>query len=247
MKLAVVIPVYNHEHAIGTVVEGVRRHGLPVILVDDASAPSCAAELDRLAHEVAGVDLVRLPRNGGKGAAVSAGMRRAQARGFSHALQIDADGQHDTADIPRFVAAAQAQPQAVINGCPRYDESVPTGRLVGRYITHVWVWINTLSLRIRDSMCGFRIYPLASAMPVVDLPALGQRMDFDTEIIVRMDWAGVPVVNLETPVRYPLDGVSHFQMWRDNLRISAMHARLFFAMLPRAPRLLWRHLGGPRG
>lgn len=245
MKLVAVIPVYNHEHAIGQVVAGIRAHALPVILVDDASQPSCAAVLDALAAaDPQHVELVRLPVNGGKGAAVSAGLHRAAQRGFSHALQIDADGQHDCNDIPRFVAAAEGRPAAVVTGCPVYDASVPRGRLYGRYATHIWVWINTLSLRIRDSMCGFRIYPLASVLPVIAHPRLGQRMDFDTEVLVRLDWAGVPVINLETPVHYPLDGVSHFDVLRDNLLISGMHARLFFGMLPRAPKLLWRLLQG---
>ena len=125
-----------------------------------------------------------------------------------------------------------------------YDDSVPKGRLVGRYATHIWVWINTLSLDISDSMCGFRMYPLAATLAMLDRNHVGQRMDFDVEVIVRLHWAGVPIRNLPTQVRYPLDGVSHFDLWRDNVRISRMHARLFFGMLPRAPRLLARRLRG---
>ena len=117
---------------------------------------------------------------------------------------------------------------------------MPTGRLVGRYATHVWVWINTLSFDIADSMCGFRLYPLAPTLALLDRARIGRRMDFDTEVIVRLHWAGVPVRNLPTPVRYPSDGVSHFDVWRDNVRISRMHARLFFGMLRRLPRLLLR-------
>ena len=166
------------------------------------------------------------------------------ADGCSHALQIDADGQHDADDVPRFLAEAQAHPDAVVNGRPVYDESVPKGRLVGRYATHVWVWINTLSFDIADSMCGFRAYPLAATIAMLDRESVGLRMDFDIEIIVRLHWAGVPVRNLPTRVTYPLDGVSHFDLWRDNLRISKMHARLFFGMLWRAPRLLLRRIGG---
>lgn len=239
----VVVPVYNHEHAIGITVERLLPHGMPVLLVDDGSVASCAAVLRELASRHAGqVSLLRLDENGGKGAAVIAGMRQAATLGASHVLQIDADGQHDTADVPRFLAESAAHPDAVINGRPLYDESVPTGRLVGRYATHVWVWINTLSLDIADSMCGFRVYPLAATLALLDREYVGRRMDFDIEIIVRLHWAGVPIRTVPTRVTYPLDGVSHFRLWRDNARISAMHTRLFFGMLWRLPRLLLRRV-----
>lgn len=239
----VVVPVYNHPATITGVVEQVRAHGLPCILVDDGSEAACAAVLDRLARrDPAGVSLVRLAHNQGKGAAMVAGFRAAAGRSHSHVLQIDADGQHDCGDIPQFVARARAQPQAVICGCPVYDASVPRGRLYGRYATHVWVWINTLSLDIRDSMCGFRVYPLASLLPLLDAVRIGRRMDFDSDVIVRLHWRGVPVLNQPTRVTYPRDGVSHFRMWRDNVLISAMHARLFLGMLWRSPLLLWRKM-----
>jgi glycosyltransferase involved in cell wall biosynthesis len=226
-------------------VEGILRSGLPCLLVDDGSEPGCARILAELATRHLGqVSLLRLEYNQGKGAAVVAGLREAHRRGYSHALQIDADGQHDPADIPGFVEEAGQHPDAVVTGRPIYDESVPKGRLYGRYATHVWVWINTLSLEIRDSMCGFRVYPLASAIALVDSVELGRRMDFDSEIIVRLHWRGVPVRNRDTRVRYPQDGVSHFDVWRDNVRISRMHATLFFGMLVRLPVLLWRKVLG---
>jgi len=237
----VVIPVYNHEEAIGAMVAGVRRHGIDCLLVDDGSKPSCAAVLDALAATDDGVHLERLPQNRGKGGAVMAGLRAASARlDATHAVQIDADGQHDAADIPAFLALAEANPQVIVCGAPVYDDSVPKGRLYGRYLTHVWVWINTLSFDIRDSMCGFRVYPLARVLPLIDTETMGLRMDFDPEIMVRAHWRGIPVVNRETRVTYPMDGVSHFDVVRDNVRISRMHARLFFGMLWRLPRLLWR-------
>lgn len=239
----IVVPVYEHEHAIGHTVDHLLPHDVPILLVDDGSGASCAAVLRELAARHAGqVSLLRLERNGGKGAAVMAGMRQAATLGASHILQIDADGQHDTHDVPRFLAESAAHPHAVINGRPIYDESVPLGRLVGRYATHVWVWINTLSLDIADSMCGFRVYPLAATLALLDRESVGTRMDFDIEIIVRLHWAGVPIRTMPTRVTYPMDGVSHFRLWRDNARISAMHTRLFFGMLWRLPRLLVRRV-----
>ncbi len=233
----VVIPVFDHEAAVGGVVDGVRAAGQECLLVDDGSGAPCAAVLADLARRD-GVRLLRLEVNQGKGGAMLAGFAEAGRLGATHVLQIDADGQHETGDIPRFLTAARTHPAAVINGAPIYDDSVPKGRLYGRYLTHIWVWINTLSLAIRDSMCGFRVYPLAPVLDLVAAEPIGRRMDFDTEIIVRLFWRGVPVRNLETAVHYPRDGVSHFDAWRDNLRISRMHARLFFGMLARLPRLL---------
>jgi glycosyltransferase involved in cell wall biosynthesis len=240
-KPCVVIPVYNHEHAIGAVVEQVLGHGLPCILVDDGSSAGCAAVLDRLAAAAPGrVTLERHAVNQGKGGAVLTGFARAGADGYTHVLQVDADGQHDVGDIDRFIAAGRARPDAVVAGCPVYDESVPALRLYARYLTHVWVWINTLSFAIRDSMCGFRVYPVAPVLALARRRKLGLRMNFDIEILVRLYWDGVEIVNLPTRVGYPSDGVSHFKAWTDNVLITRLHVGLFFGMLPRIPALLLR-------
>lgn len=242
-----VIPVYDHEHAIGATLAGLRRHGLPCFLVDDGSRASCAAVLDALAQaESAWVTLLRLHPNQGKGAAVMAGFEAAARAGYTHGLQFDADGQHDADDVPRLLALARQHPRALVTGIPQYDDSVPKSRLYGRYVTHVWVWINTLSFRIRDSMLGFRVYPLVDALRIWRTQTVGRRMDFDTEIMVRLFWEGTEVIQLPTRVTYPADGVSHFDVLRDNLRISRMHARLFLGMLWRLPRLLWQRLFRPR-
>jgi len=237
----VVIPVYNHEHAIGKVVARVLAHDLRCILVDDGSSPDCAGVLDALVAEYPDrLVLERHVNNQGKGGAVLTGFARAARDGYSHVLQVDADGQHNVDDIPRFLAAARAQPAALIAGCPIYDESVPALRLYARYLTHVWVWINTLSLSIRDSMCGFRVYPVAPVVALAARRRLGLRMNFDIEILVRLYWDGIEVVSLPTKVGYPEDGVSHFKAWTDNVLITRLHTALFFGMLPRIPRLLAR-------
>lgn len=242
MKCCVIVPVYNHEAAIASVVKQLKPFGLTCYLINDGSSAACTDILRSLA-ETEGEWIVLLERkaNGGKGAAVIDGLHKAINDGFSHALQIDADGQHNFSDIGRFLAAAERRPDCQILGKPRFDRSVPKSRLYGRQITNVWIWINTLSFAIADGMCGFRCYPLAAVAPLLRSAHLGQRMDFDIDIAVRLYWLGVDVINIETDVNYPLDGVSHFQMLRDNLMISRKHARLFFGMLRRAPMLLLRH------
>ena len=234
-----VIPVYNHETAVPAVVEALLASGLPCVLVDDASSPACAAVLERLAERER-VFLVKLAVNQGKGGAVMAGLREASRLGFSHALQVDADGQHDLRDVETFIDHSRTHPEALICGYPQYDDSVPKGRLYARYLTHVWVWINSLSLQIPDSMCGFRVYPLPPTLALIDTVRLGKRMDFDPEILVRLAWRNQPMRWLPTKVHYPQDGLSHFRLFHDNALISSMHTRLFFGMLLRAPLILWR-------
>ncbi len=239
---ALVIPIYNHGATIGETVARLAPFGVPIYIVDDGSDAPTQATLARLAAVQPLVRLSRLPQNAGKGAAVMAGMRRAFTDGHTHALQIDADGQHDPADVPRFLERGRQRPWAVIAGKPIYDASVPKARLYGRIVTHFWVWVETLSFAIGDSMCGFRLYPLAPTIRLIDRVAIPTRMNFDTEIIVRLAWDGVPVENLSTRVTYPPEGLSHFDMRRDNLRISWMHTRLSIGMVPRLPLLLWRKL-----
>ena len=239
MRICAIVPVYNHAAPAARVVAALGGLALPCVVVDDGSDADADARLERLI-DPGRVELVRHAHNLGKGAAVVSGLRRAAELGFSHALQIDADGQHDVAEAPRLLAAAAAAPDAVVTGFPRYDASVPRGRYYGRYATHVWVWINTLSRRIVDSMCGFRVYPIAPVLALIGRQAVGRRMDFDVEILVRLDWAGVAIVNLPVTVRYPAGTVSHFRLWRDNVLISTLHARLFLGMLVRLPRLVRR-------
>jgi glycosyltransferase involved in cell wall biosynthesis len=239
-KPCILIPVYNHEDAMPQVLGSLKGQGLPCLMIDDGSSDKCKAVLEALAGSEKGwVSLIRIEPNQGKGAAVMAGCRVALARGFSHVLQIDADGQHEAGDLPRFLAAARQKPAAVICGHPVFDRSVPRSRLYGRLITTFWIHVNTLSTDIKDAMCGLRVYPLASIVALMDRVKLGRRMDFDPELLVRLSWQGLSIVNLPTRVHYPADGRSHFKMGLDNWLISRMHARLFFGMLARFPLLLW--------
>jgi len=241
-KPCLLIPIYNHGSSIRRTVEALVGYRLPIFIVDDGSDQDTQRVLVQLAHDFALVRLSRLPVNQGKGAAVLSGVRAAFQSGFSHALQIDADGQHDTCDVPRFLVAGETNPLALVCGKPIYDASVPKGRLYGRYITHFWVCIETLSRHVHDSMCGFRLYPLEATCALIDRVSIPARMDFDPEIFVRLAWEGVGLIDVPTSVVYPSDGVSHFDMWRDNLRISRMHTKLVLGMLWRLPKLLLRRL-----
>lgn len=243
IKYCAVIPIFNHHQTIADTVARISAHSLPVIVVDDGSNPATKQCLALLAQQYSTLTLVTLPENGGKGAAVIAGLRKAAALGFSHSLQIDADGQHDSDDIPRFLAASQAAVNKVISGRPVFDDSVPKARLYGRYVTHFWVWLETLSFDLQDTMCGYRIYPLAPVIELLNKVELGRRMDFDIEVLVRLYWRGYEIEFIETRVIYPDDGLSHFDALWDNVRLSWMHTRLFIGMVPRSPVLIARKLG----
>lgn len=237
-----IIPVYDHEHAVSRVVAAVRAAGLPCLLVDDGSGPVCAGELQRIAACTPQVTLLRLPVNRGKGAAMTAGFQEAGRQGYSHALQVDADAQHSLGDIPRLIEAARAEPSALICGRPLFDSSMPAIRRYGRNLTHALVWLHTLSFAIHDAMCGFRVYPLRETLELLQREHMGARMDFDVEVIVRLYWGGVPLRWIPTRVVYPADGVSHYRMVRDNLRMVVLQVRLMAGMLLRLPRLLGRKL-----
>lgn len=235
------IPVYNHAAPLPAIVQRLASYGLPCLLADDGSAPDCAAVIQNLAEQYPWVQAIRHEINRGKGGAVKTGILWAQAQGYSHAVQIDADGQHDLNDLDKLLEAARQNPEATVIGKPLFDDSIPKIRYYARYLTHVWVYINTLSLQIHDAMCGYRVYPVQASANLIQNTRLEERMAFDVEILVRLYWQGVDMVSIPTRVGYPEDGVSHFRGWEDNLRISLTHARLFFGMLARLPVLLARH------
>ncbi len=220
----VLIPTYDNPETIRRVVEAVREHA-EVVVVDDGSGAEGRIACERVAADGL-AHVVHRPQNGGKGAAVKTGFEAAFELGYTHALQVDADGQHALDDIPRFLEVAEDHPDALILGCPIFDASAPKGRQVARKISIFWVNLETGGEVITDPMCGFRVYPLADAV-AVRVPS--QMMDFDPEIAVRLVWRGLPVVNLPTRVRYvgaEEGGVSHFHLFKDNILISWMHTRL---------------------
>jgi predicted LPLAT superfamily acyltransferase len=241
IRACAVIPSHDHWQALPAIIERLRALGLTVFVIDDGSAPTARTALAALESPQQGVCVTRFDVNRGKGAAVLAGFGLARAAGFSHCLQIDADGQHDLPAVADMLALAQDHPDAIVAGWAVYDGSAPMGRVVGRWITHVCVWIETLSFAIRDSMCGLRVYPLAAVAALTEARAhIGQGMDFDTEIIVRLHRRGTAVVNHPVQVVYPAGNLSNFRMWRDNWRITRMHMRLVLGTLFTWPALLWK-------
>ena len=227
------IPIFDHGETIEGVVEGIAPLGLPCLVVDDGSSRATAETVAGLAVKFPFVEVARLPINRGRGAALRHGYRLALARGFSHAVQLDADGQHDPADVARLLEAAAGRPDALVLGDPRFDETAPKSRLYGRRLSQAIVWGYTQSRVVHDPLCGFRCFPLERTVALLDRHRFGDRMDFDPEIVVRLVWDGAPVVNVPVRVRYFRHGRSHFRLVRDNLRITLTYTRLFMALLGR--------------
>jgi glycosyltransferase involved in cell wall biosynthesis len=235
-----VVPTYDNPQTIERVSlalqAALRDAGVPspeVFVVDDGGGAAAKEALARLAA-APGVHVVVRTRNGGKGAAVKDGLRAAWERGFSHALQVDADGQHELADVAALLEAARSEPRALVLGEPRFDASAPTHRRVLRNVSVFWVRVATAldAGRIADPMCGFRVYPLAPSVRVMD--RCGDRMDFDPEIAVRLVWEGCPVANVPTRVRYvgaDEGGVSHYRAVHDNVLVSLLYGRLVMLRL----------------
>jgi len=238
VSYCLLVPHYNHSAELARFLPALSALGLPILLVDDGSDADHLAQVRRLAAESSLVTLTLHGQNRGKGAAVQTGLVIARAQGFSHALQVDADGQHDLNDVAKFIAASEVAPGHIICGKPTFAEDAPKARVYGRKVTDFWVALETVSLQIKDGLCGFRIYPLTEVERVVDNHFIGSRMDFDTEILVKSVWENIPLQFIETRVIYPEGATSHFHYLRDNLVLIKLHTRLMLGMLIRLPWLL---------
>ena len=243
MKICIVVPHYDHLDQFRRFLPELAAIGIPLIVVDDASPAAVAESLFKLLD---GTDvpstLIRHSSNRGKGGAVMTGLRTARDHGYSHALQVDADGQHDCSDIAAFIKAGTNKQGSVICGEPVFDDSISSLRYYARYITKSFNYVETLSFEVRDALCGFRLYPLATIIPIIDNNRLGERMTFDPELLVRAVWAGIKLHYVPVNVIYPEDGRSHFHYLRDNVQISWMHTCLLLGMVIRLPMLLKRKI-----
>ena len=246
MNPCTLITIYDHPDTIGTVVRELAPLGLPCLIVDDGSGPATVKALEEVQAAFPNVQVHTRAQNGGRGAALKTAYRWAHSLGYSHALQLDADDQHDAASAPAFLEVSRRNPEALVLGDPIFDQDAPRSRLYGRLISCFWVWVETWSFEIHDPLCGMRCIPLDATVALLDREHCGDFMDFDPELTVRLHWAGVPIENVPTEVRYFDDGVSHFHLFRDNARLILCFTRLFFGMLWRSPRLLARALRKPR-
>jgi glycosyltransferase involved in cell wall biosynthesis len=234
----VLIPSFNSGAKVLETVAEARRYWDPVWVVVDGSTDGSGEALLSLAREDPSLRVLVQPVNLGKGAAILRGLREAHAAGFTHVLAMDADGQHPAPSIPSFMAASMSCPDAMILGVPVFGADAPALRVRGRRISNWWARLETPGADIQDSLFGFRVYPVAPLLTVMQANRWMRRFDFDPEAAVRLCWEGVRPINLPAPVRYLTaaeGGVSHFHYGRDNALLTWMHLRLLVGAMGRLP------------
>ena len=241
----VLIPSYNPGRKVYDTVREARAQWGPVWIVVDGSTDGTLEGLRKMAAEDDKLRVIVQEQNEGKGAAVLRGARLALSEGYTHALTMDSDGQHPAWLIPKFMHQSIERPDALVLGMPIFDESAPRIRVNGRKLSNWWTDVETLNAGIGDSLYGFRIYPLAELISVMEECRWMRRFDFDPEVAIRLVWRGLQPINIDAPVKYlkaDEGGVSHFNYLRDNILLSWMHTRLVFGFLWRLPVLLGRKL-----
>lgn len=234
----VILPSYNSGPQLARTARAVLESWSPVWVVLDGSTDSSRQEIDALANEHPGLRVFALTENQGKGGAVLHAMREALREGFTHAIVMDADGQHPASAIEPFMQLSRANPGAMILGVPIFGPDAPPERVKGRRVGNWFTNLETLWGGVQDSLFGFRLYPLEHSVRIMDSIRTARRFDFDTELAVRLFWAGVQPINRPVPVTYPAqEGVTHFKYLRDNLLLIGTHTRLCLLLLPRLLRI----------
>lgn len=217
VRLLVAIPVYNHGRSLRSVVERALEVHPEVLVVDDGSTDGGAETLQGLP-----VRLIRHKRNLGKGQAIMTAAHEAHRLGMTHLATIDSDGQHDPAEIRAFLPLLRSEPEALVVGTRRFGADVPGSSRFGRSFSNFWLRVQT-GVRLGDTQSGFRVYPV-EVLRGLALRETGYA--FEIEVLVRAAWAKVPLREVGISVVYPEDRVSHFQMLRDNVRLSLLNFRL---------------------
>ena len=221
-EAAIVIPVYNHGSQVGAVIERALEFQMPLVVVDDGSTDQTPQVLARFE----GLRIITHPRNLGKGAALISGLEEA-ARFARWAVTIDADGQHDPADVVHLFEVLPAGSRPLVVGKREgltKAAGAPLSSRFGRRFSNFWVAVSG-GPHLTDTQSGFRLYPLPET---INLRPKARRFNFEVEILVLARRAGLPV--LEIPVRsiYPpkKERVSHFRPWSDFWRNAFTFTRL---------------------
>ena len=234
-NIAVLVPTYNNDQTLRSVLEGAAASGLPVVVVDDASTdegPKIIAELE--AEGVVHASL-RAPHNLGKAGAMKIGFTLCEKLGFSHAIICDSDEQHDTAMIRPFANAVRRQPDLYLLGCryPLHPDQ-PRRNLIGRTLSNIAIRAHC-GVAVGDSPCGFRCWPLEIPRTI---GSVSGRYAWEEEMITRAAWAGWPIGSIDIPAIYhPRDTrVSHYRFRRDWTEGIAVYLLLLLEAIIPWPR-----------
>jgi Glycosyltransferases involved in cell wall biogenesis len=251
-RRGVIIPSYNSGPLLESTLRAVLSNVSAVVCVIDGSEDGSERIARELSKRQNHLQVLAHAANRGKGAAVLTGLEFARSQGWTHAAVFDADGQHEPSDLPRFMEASYLHPAAMILGRPVFGPDAPAVRVVGRRAGNWLANLETWWGGIHDSLFGLRVYPVDPALETLRSIRGGRGFDFDTQLVVRLYWRGVPPVNLPTRVYYPsanCGGRSHFDYLRDNLLLARAHTGLLLESFLLAPRLARyrrrRHLALP--
>ena len=241
------VPHYNHYDSFVNFLPKLQSLKVPCIVIDDGSDTVQFEQLQKLLTDFPNIILLTHAYNRGKGAAISTAANYARQIGHTHIIQIDADGQHDVNDVARLIELSKKHPHSIISGMPKFADDAPKARVYGRKVTTFWVALETLSLKIKDSLCGFRVYPLMEFEHVYDNYHIGSRMTFDTDILVKSCWENIDLKFIDTKVIYIENNASHFHYLRDNLLLIRLHTKLMLGMLIRIPKIIYHRFTPSNG
>jgi len=209
-RLIALIPAYNEAARVGDVVAKARDHADEVIVIDDGSVDDTAA-----VGEKAGAKVLRHEQNRGKGGAIATALDYFGRSDAEFAILLDADGQHDPAEIKKFVDAAQAEKADVVVGTRMSDvRDMPRVRLWTNQFTS-WVTGKLARQSIPDSQCGFR---LLRRNVLKDLKFSTARFETETEMLIQAGRAGHKIVSVPIRTIYEPGRTSRIHPWRDTVR-----------------------------
>lgn len=237
-SVVVIAPTYNNGGTLAGVLERIGRLDLPVIVVDDGCTDDTPRILREWEAHGPGRRHLRHGRNLGKAAALRSGFASAIDAGYTHAVTIDTDNQHDPEDIPRLIEAARLQPTALVLGARSTSiAGYPARSLTGRAISNLFIRLES-GAHVRDSQSGLRVYPLGF---VKEVNVRAGRYGFETEVLTRAAWSRTPIVEVDIASRYlpESERVSHFRPVVDTLRAIPMHARLIGRAMVPVPHKRW--------
>ena len=235
MKTCVIIPVYNSEKLIADVLKSVLQYTENLIVVNDGSTDGTLDALKKNSE----ITLVSYEKNRGKGYALQQGFRKAAEMGFTHAVTMDADGQHLATDIATLVQVSEKQPDALIIGARKFDNpNMPRGNIFANNFSNFWFMVQT-GKRLPDTQTGFRVYPLQK---IGKMRLFTNRYEAELEMLVRSAWRNIPIISQPINVYYPPieERHSHFRGGKDFFRISVLNTVLcFWAVVYGYPSKLW--------
>ena len=238
-KIALLIPTYNNDQTIASVVKEASTYCDDVIVVNDGSTDKTSTLLSEFSSQIHLIDYMP---NKGKGHALKKGFEKAKDLRLEAVITLDSDGQHKLTDLPLFVDAHRKEPEAMIIGSRSFDNpNMPSKNSFANRFSNFWFTLQT-GLNLPDTQTGYRLYPLKK---IGFITPFNQRYEAELELLVRCAWKLVPFRSININVYYPPkeERISHFRPGKDFLRISLLNTALcILAVVYGYPSMLIRNI-----